>query len=166
MKVLFIAEKIDKNDEIWGYLHGHLLDLAPQCEKLSIICLEKKDHNLPPSVKILSLGKEGSTSRWKYVINFYKFIWRERVNYDFVFVYREPLWVVLGGPIWRLLGKRIVLWYNHTFVNWRLRIGEKFVSSIITPSLGGVPLGSHKVVISESFLNKEILAQVVDKNKK
>jgi glycosyltransferase involved in cell wall biosynthesis len=64
-------------------------------------------------VRVLSLGKEVGQSKFKYLLNFYKFIWRERKNYDAVFVHMNQEYVLLGAPFWRFMGKKTYMWRNH-----------------------------------------------------
>ena len=155
MKILLITEKIDKDDEMFGYFHGRIIDFIPYCEKLTIICLEEHAHNLPSNVPVLSLGKEKKFSRLKYTLNFYRYIWTERKNYDVVFVHLAPIWVVMGGLIWRFLGKEIVLWYNHTFVDLKHSIAEKFASVILTTSENSFRVKSKKVKIFPNTVDLE-----------
>lgn len=160
MKILLITEKVDKNDEIFGYFHGRILDFLPYCEKLTILCLEENQHNLLQNVKILSLGKEKKQSRIRYVWNFYRFIWSERKNYDTVFVHMAPIWIVMGGLIWRLLCKKIVLWYSHKFVDWKLRVAEFFATLILTPSENSFRVKSKKVHVAHDALDLEAFSKV------
>ncbi len=64
-------------------------------------------------MKILSLGKEEGRGRLMYLLRFYRFIWKERKNYDKVFVHMNQEYVLLGWKMWKLLGKRVFLWRNH-----------------------------------------------------
>ncbi|MEK7460532.1 MAG: hypothetical protein AAB628_03225 [Patescibacteria group bacterium] len=163
MKILLIAEKIDKNDEMFGYFHGRILDFVPYCEKLSIICLEENEHNIPKNVSVFSLGKEKRQSRLKYALNFYRYIWRERKNYDTVFVHMAPVWVVMGGVVWHILGKKVVLWYSHKFVDWKLRIAEKLASVILTPSENSFRIKSKKVVLCPHTVDLEAFLAISNK---
>lgn len=131
MRLLILTQKVDVSDPILGFFHGWIEEFAKHCEKVTVICLqeglpcemrsnfsERKiisqgDYNLPKNVKVFSLGKEKGVSTIKYIFNFYKYIWRERKNYDSVFVHMNPEYIVLGGLFWRLWNKKIALWYNH-----------------------------------------------------
>ena len=68
---------------------------------------------MPANVSVYSLGKEGGVSRIAYVLNFYRYIWKLRNDYDAVFVHMNQEYVLLGWKFWWLLGKRVVLWRNH-----------------------------------------------------
>lgn len=163
MKLLLIAEKIDKNDEIFGYLHGRILDLLPRVEKITILCLEKGEHLLPSGIQIFSLGKERGQSKFNYLSNFYHFILAERKNYDTVFVHMAPIWVILGSLYWRLSGKRVVLWYSHRFIDWKLRLAIKLSSVVFVPE-NSVILGYNKKVLTTNLVDLESLALLKEKN--
>lgn len=147
MKLLICTQKVDINDPILGFFHRWLEEFAKHCESVIVICLEKGEYHLPEKVKILSLGKEENKSKLKYLINFFKYIWRERKNYDGVFVHMNPEYCILGGIFWRLWRKKILLWYTHKAVNWRLHLGTLFANKIFTASKESFRLSSKKVEV-------------------
>ncbi len=120
MKLLVITQKVDKNDPILGFFHNWVLKLAPNFEKINVICLGTGEYDLPENVKVYSLGKDAFTNpdfylaaRLKYVWKFYKYIWGLRNEYDAVFVHMNQEYVILGWKFWKLSGKKIFLWRNH-----------------------------------------------------
>lgn len=113
MKLLIITQKVDQNDPILGFFHRWIIEFSKQCEKVTVICLQKGKYDLPTSVRVLSLGKENGVSKIKYLWNFYRYIWQERKNYDSVFVHMNQEYVILGWKFWKLWGKKIWLWRNH-----------------------------------------------------
>ena len=84
----------------------------------------------------------------QYILSFYAHLWRERKNYDVVFVHMNPIYVVLGGIIWKVLGKKISLWYTHKNVDLKLRVAEKLVDQIFTASKESFTLTSEKVLVT------------------
>jgi len=42
MKLLIITQKVDINDDVLGFMHGWIAEFAKHCEKLTVICLQKK----------------------------------------------------------------------------------------------------------------------------
>src|SRR3989339_336669 len=56
----------------------------------------------------------------------------------------NPEYGVLGGWVWKLMGKKMVMWYTHKAVNLKLRIAEKFVSTVFTASADSFQLNSKK----------------------
>ncbi|MCI0542461.1 glycosyltransferase [bacterium] len=146
-RMLIVTQKVDRKDDVLGFFYRWIEEFAKQCEKVTVICLEKGESDLPGNVRVLSLGKESGVSRVKYIFNFYKYIWRERKNYDAVFVHMNPIYVVLGGIFWKLLGKKIAMWYMHRHVDWKLRVAEKFCDLIFTGSEAGFRLPTGKLSV-------------------
>jgi glycosyltransferase involved in cell wall biosynthesis len=113
MKLLIFAQKIDVDDPVLGFFHNWILEFAKYYEFITVICLYKGKYNFPENVKVLSLGKEEGESRFKYIKNFYKYIFAEKDNYDKVFVHMNQEYVLLGGPIWNIWKKDVYMWRNH-----------------------------------------------------
>ena len=101
------------NDPVLGFFHRWVEEFAKHAESIVVVCLKEGEHHLPQNVRVLSLGKEGGVSRLKYITRFYRYIWRERKNYDAVFVHMNQEYILLGGIIWRIFRKRVYMWRNH-----------------------------------------------------
>lgn len=160
MKLLICTQKVDKNDPILGFFHRWIEEFATHYEKVMVICLYKGEYSLPKNVEVISLGKERGVPKIEYVIQFYRLIFLHRNEYEHVFVHMNPVYVVLGGLVWRLLGKKIALWYTHKSVDTKLRIAEKLVHHIFTASKESFRLPSHKVVITGHAIDVDAYASV------
>ena len=154
--ILILTQKMDINDPILGFFVRWVLEFAKNYEKVTVICLYEGEHNLPSNVKVLSLGKESLkivncklkiAKKFIFVINFFRYIWQERKNYDKVFVHMNPIYVVLGGFFWRLRGNRLALWYTHKNIDLKLRIAEKLTNIIFSASPESFLLKSKKLKI-------------------
>lgn len=156
MKLLILTQKIDQNDDILGFFHGWVAEFAKHCEQVTVICLYKGEYDLPVNVKVLSLGKEESKCKIKYLFRFYKHIWQERKSYDAVFVHMNQIYVILGGFFWRVWRKKISLWYTHKQVSPSLRLAEKLVNNIFTASQESFRLPTKKVQVMGHGINTEI----------
>ncbi len=104
---------MDKKDPILGFFHSWLVEFSKRYEFVTVVCLKKGDFDLPSNVKVLSLGKEKRVSKLKYIINFYKYIFSERKNYEKVFVHMNEEYSLMGGIIWKFLDKEVYMWRNH-----------------------------------------------------
>ncbi len=117
MKLLILTQKIDKQDPILGFFHGWVLELSKKFEKVSVVCLQEGDFNLPENVRIYSLGKKNKKlpvlSRTKYLANFYGYILGLHADYDAVFVHMNQEYILFGGLFWKIMGKNIYMWRNH-----------------------------------------------------
>ena len=112
-RLLVLTQTVDQGDPVLGFFHGWLSALAKRFPHIHTICLKEGRHDLPDNVVVHSLGKERGAGRLRYVWNFYRLAWSLRREYDAVFVHMNPEYVVLGGLLWRLMGKRVYLWRNH-----------------------------------------------------
>lgn len=165
MKLLILTQKVDINDDVLGFFHGWIEEFAKHCQSVIVICLFKGEYDLPAKVKVLSLGKEefirNSHHSHKirilasYLYRFYKYIWRERNNYDTVFVHMNKEYVVLGGWVWKLLGKRVGMWHTHKQIDLKLKIAERFSDVIFTASKESFRLASKKVMVTGHGIDTE-----------
>src|SRR3989344_9634434 len=134
MRLLILTQKIDENDDVLGFMHGWVKEFARQAERVTVICLYKGEYHLPENVQVFSLGKERGESRLKYIWNFYKYISREQKNYDAVFVHMNQEYVLLGGLVWKILGKKIIMWRNHGAGNFLTRLAVMFCDKVLCTS--------------------------------
>lgn len=113
MRLLIITQKVDQNDDVLGFFHGWIAEFAKHVDQVTVIALGVGEHHLPANVRVFSLGKERGVSRFGYILNFYRSVFRERKNYDIVFVHMNQEYVLFGGLFWKLFGKKIMMWRNH-----------------------------------------------------
>jgi len=169
MKLLILTQIVDLNDDVLGFMHGWIAEFAKNCEQVTVICLKKGEIGLPANVRVLSLGKETGRSKLKYVYNFYKYIWQYRADYDKVLVHMNYEYVNLGGIFWRLLGKKIGLWYAHGYAPLGLKTAERLTHIIFTSTNSGCRINSKKINIigqgidTEKFKAKSLKAKVENK---
>lgn len=130
MKILVVTQVVDIHNTTLGFFHRWLEELSMRFESVEVICLYEGQHNLPTNVHIHSLGKEKGYSRAKYVIYFFKYIWRLRTSYDAVFVHMNQEYIVLGGMFWKILGKKIFFWRNHPYGNLWTRVAVFFSDQV------------------------------------
>ncbi len=122
MRILIVTQKMDRNDSVLGFFHSWVTEFAPRFESVRVVCLEAGEHHLPRNVSVFSLGKESGRGRARSLVRFLHYIAQQRGAYDAVFVHMNPEYVLLGGLLWRLMGKKVVLWYNHPAKNLRLTL--------------------------------------------
>lgn len=135
MKLLVITQSVDIDDPVLGFFHGWIGALAPGFERIEVVCLRAGKHQLPPDVRVHSLGKErGAVSSMVYVFRFYWLLWKLRGSYDSVFVHMNQEYILLGGLVWKLSGKPIYMWRNHYSGNILTDVAALFCRNVFCTS--------------------------------
>ena len=154
--LLIITQKVDQNDQLLGFFIDWITRFAQKFEKITVLCLEKGEFNLPENVKVVSLGKDRGISKLVQLISFYKFIFSLRNDYDTVLVHMNPIWVVLGGFWWKMMKKKIFFWYTSGGVTTKLKLAEKFADTIFTASSESFRLPSKKVIVTGHGIDTDL----------
>lgn len=144
-RLLICTQAVDLDDPILSFSHRWIEEFAKRASHVHVICLKEGRYNLPENVTVHSLGKETAPSRIKYLVRFYHFIFSLRNEYTAVFVHMSSEYAVLGGIPWRLMKKRIVLWYTHRQVNWKQRVALFFSHAVTTAAPESFRIKSKKV---------------------
>jgi glycosyltransferase involved in cell wall biosynthesis len=165
MKLLILTQKVDVTDSNLGFFHQWIEEFAKKCEQVIVVCLFEGKHDLAGNVRVLSLGKESGTSRMRYLRRFYSYIWKERGNYDAVFVHMNQIYVILGGLIWRALGKRIGLWYAHGSTPFSLRFAALLAHDIFTSTIQSFRIRSPKVRVIGHGIDTESFSYIARERK-
>lgn len=148
MRLLIVTQTVSTESNVLGFFVEWIRNFAKNTDSVMVLCLESGTHDLDTSVRIQSLGKEYGATRVQYIGRLYKYIWKERNNYDAVFVHMNPIYILLCGPIWKALGKRIGLWYTHGHVGAQLRIAARLADVIFTASPESCAIKSHKLCVT------------------
>jgi len=147
MRLLFITRKIDKNDPRAGFVSEWVAKLAVHLDKLIIICQEKGNlSGLPRNIEVHSLGKEKGKCKFKQLILFYYFIILFLNKVDGVFSHMMPIYSIIVGPWCKLFGKKLVQWYMHKSIDWRLKLANFFVDEFATASKESFRLKTNKKI--------------------
>jgi len=156
MKLLIITQKVDRSDDMLGFFHAWIEEFSKHCEKVTVICLQRGECDMPANVKVLSLGKEQGASRLEYIFRFYRYLWNERKNYDAVFVHMNREYVLLGGALWRVMGKKVTLWSNHYAGNFLTNIAMMFCHKVFCTSKYSYTARSKKTVFMPVGIDTEL----------
>ena len=162
MRLLILTQAVDLEDPILAFFHRWIEAFATRCETVHVVCLREGVHALPGNVIVHSLGKEKGVNRWGYIVNFYRYAWTLRREYDAVLVHMNPEYVVLGGLLWKLLGKPVGLWYVHKSVTLRLRIAGLLVSHIFSASQESIRIRSDKIIITGHGIDTDFFCRPIE----
>lgn len=144
MRLFIVTQVVDQHDPILGFFHRWISEYARVCEHVYVVCLKEGTHSLPKNVTVLSLGKEKGYGRFTYLRRFFSYLWTYRHEYDAVFVHMNQIYVILGGILWRMMGKRIGMWYAHGATSFSLRVATFLTHYVFTSTPSGFRLRSAK----------------------
>lgn len=139
MKLLIVTQTIDSEDPVLGFFHRWVEEFSKHTERIEVICLkEGKRDGLPQNVRVHSLGKEKGPPRFarrlRYAIRFKWLAWRLRHDYDAVFVHMNQEYVLIAGPLWKMLGKPVYMWRNHYAGSWLTDLAAAFCTKVFCTS--------------------------------
>lgn len=149
MRLLVFNLATDADDPALGFGVAWLDALARQCAYLDVITMRVGYYQLPPNVRVFSVGKERGYGEARRAFEFYRILallLRER-TYDACFAHMMPLFAVMGAPLLKLRGIPITLWFMHSAVPLKLRIAEKLADHVVTASAESFRLQSAKLII-------------------
>lgn len=145
MRLLIVTQVIDTEDPILGFFVRWVEEFARHCEKVTVVCLRKGKYLLPKHVEVIALGEH---HRIRRTFELCAISFGRRADYDAVFAHMSPEFVVAAGWVWRMLGKRVSLWYTHKSVTPWLRIAVFFANTVLTASKESFRLPSKKVIVT------------------
>ncbi len=161
MELLIFTQKVDLNDTVLSFFHRWILEIAKHFEQVTVICLYKGKCELPANIRVLSLGKENGESKFKYLKNFYKYIIKYRKDYDAVFVHMNQEYMILGGIIWKIMGKKAAMWRNHHAGSWLTDLAAFFCFKVFCTSRYSFTAKYKKTVLMPVGVDTELF--VADK---
>ncbi len=157
MRLLICTQAVDRDDPALGFFLAWIERLARECEHVLVVCLRKGIHTLPKNVEVISLGERHRFLRGLEVC---AIALGRHAEYDAVFVHMNPEYIVAAGWLWRLMQKKVVLWYTHKSVNLRLRIATFFANTVLTASKESFRLPSRKVAVVGHGIDTAFFAPV------
>lgn len=132
IRLLVCAQSADQSDPTLGFFHAWVDEIARRTKHVSLAYLQGKAAGLPDNVRAFSLGKDTLRGprfwkRARYTVRFWWYAWRERHAYDTVLIYINTEYVILGGLLWRALGKKVALISNKKESHWKMGLAAHFV---------------------------------------
>jgi len=146
MNLLVITQKVDIKDGNLGFFHRWLEKFAEKVENLYVICLWQGEYHLPENVKVFSLGKERGISKIGQLIRLQKYLIKILPRIDGIFIHMCPIYAIASFPLTKIFRKKMILWFLHRSVEWKLKLAEKCVDSILTASAESCRLKNRKKI--------------------
>lgn len=150
-----VTRKVDKNEHLAGFIYQWVKKISQRVDQLFVITWQEGDASgLPDNVKVISLPTKANklikAIKLKATVRHY-------INdVDGVFCHQMPLYTILAAPIARRAGKKVVSWYMHRQVDWRVRWMEHRADIILSASQESFRLPSKKLTITGHGIDTEV----------
>ncbi len=146
MKLLIATQAVDANDPTLGFFVEWIRTFAAHAESVTVTALRVGAYDLPKTVRVIPLRQQG-VGRVSTALAFLSVAWRMRKDYDAVFIHMNPEYALVAGWLWKLLGKKTMLWYLHRSVPLPLRLALPFVDVVASASPESFRLKTSKLRI-------------------
>jgi glycosyltransferase involved in cell wall biosynthesis len=146
MKLLIITQKVDINDDNLSFFHRWVEKFSERLEKVYVICLSVGEYDLPDNVHVFSMGKEEGYSKMKQFLLLQSYLLKNLSNVDGVFIHMCSIYAICSYIPAKIFGKKMILWFAHKNLGWKLRLTEKLVDKILTASRESCRLKRRKKI--------------------
>jgi len=145
MRLLICTQAIDSADHNLGFFVRWVEELSRHCERVIVVCLRRGEAALPPNVEVIALGERNRLLR---ALELCVISFGRRSEYDAVFVHMSPEFTAAAGWLWRMLGKRLGLWYVHRSVTPYLHLATALSHVVFSASRQSFRIPSAKLHIT------------------
>jgi glycosyltransferase involved in cell wall biosynthesis len=144
MRLVFITQKIDRDDPILGAADGWVAALAARCDEVVVMCLAVGPHDLPPHVSFRTFSAQTRLRRGaRFAAALAPILLRQRA--DAILAHSVPIYVVLAAPLAKPLRVPLLLWYAHWAGGRALKLADRLCDAVLTVDAGSYPLASSKL---------------------
>jgi glycosyltransferase involved in cell wall biosynthesis len=152
-KLLVITQKVDENDDHRGFFIDWLKEFAKIFDEIVVVTVAEGSYTLPENIHVYSLGKERGFPKIIQAVRFYWYLFRFIPGSNGIFAHASAIFVIVSWPVTFVFRKKIVLWYLHRSVTFRLKIAEKLCYKIVTATKESLGFFSGKIIETGHGIN-------------
>ncbi len=144
MRLLMITRKVDYRDASpAGFTYNWVKKIGQRLEKLYVITWQESNQgNLPKNIEIEFL----SGNKFKKIFALWIKLLKILPRVDGIFCHQNPEYTILAAPYAKLFRKRLISWYTHKAVNWKLSLVNLLADKILTASEESCRLKNRKKI--------------------
>lgn len=140
MRAALFTRRVDETDSRAGFLIEWIRRLAKKVDYLYVVCIEQGEYSLPDNVEVLYLGSN-KLSR------FIRFLYKNPIRkVDAVLCHQNPIYTLMFAPSAKLHRKKLVSWYAHGNVDFKMKLMCKLADTVITSTPEGCRYGSPEII--------------------
>jgi glycosyltransferase involved in cell wall biosynthesis len=150
----------DSRDPILGFTTQWIRELAARVGSIDVITMRAGVIDVPPNVRVHSVGKEHGYSEPRRVLEFYRHLFRilRAQRIDGCFSHMMPPFSVLGGPILRARRIPLVTWYAHPNLTFWVRLAHFFSNRMVTSLPHAYPYRKDKLSVIGQGIDTALFA--------
>lgn len=145
-KLVIIAQRVDEDDDIVGFFIDWIKEFSKNFDHVSVITQKEGKYNFPVNVSIYSMGKENNYSKIRQLFRLYYYLIKELPGSKGLLVHMSPIFAVIAWPVAIFYRKKIILWYLHRAVSWKLKLANILVFKIVTALKSSLNIKSDKII--------------------
>ncbi|HEV3410726.1 MAG TPA: glycosyltransferase, partial [Chthoniobacterales bacterium] len=148
----------DAADPILAFTTQWIRELAARVGAIEVITMRAGVIDVPPNVRVHSVGKELGYSEPRRVLEFYRHLFRilRAGPVTGCFSHMMPEFSTLAGPVLRARGIPLVTWYAHPSLTWFVRAAHLFSSRIVTSLPNAYPGRRDKLSVIGQGIDTEL----------
>ena len=139
----------DVKHPILGFTTQWIRELAARVESIDVITMRAGEIDVPPNVRVHSVGAELGHSEPRRALEFYRHLFRilRTRRIDGCFSHMIQIFSVLAGPVLRAKGIPLITWYAHPQLSLSLKLGHCFSNRMVTSLPGAYPYRKNKLSV-------------------
>lgn len=148
MRLLLFNLATDADDPVLGFTTTWIEALARHWDSIAVVTMRAGRIEVPPSVRVRSVGAERGASRPRRLVAFYRHLHAvlRQERFDACFSHMAPLFTVLAAPLLRRHRIPIATWYLHPALSPTLRAAHRLSDLIVSATAATYPYRPDKLV--------------------
>jgi glycosyltransferase involved in cell wall biosynthesis len=149
MNLLWFNLATDRDDSVLGFTSKWISAMAQRVQTIQVVTMRSGRLELPPNVRVFSVGLEKGYSEVRRGLEFYRILWGilHEGKVDACFSHMMPLFSAMAGPWLRVRGIPLVTWYAHPSVTPKLRVAHFFSDRMVASVPGAYPYKHDKLTV-------------------
>ena len=158
--LLLFNLETDAEHPILGFTTQWIRALAERVRSIDVITMRAGVIDVPPNVRVHSVGREHGYSEPRRVLEFYRHLFRilRTQRIDGCFSHMMPPFSVLGGPILRARRIPLVTWYAHPSLILWVRLAHFFSNRMVTSLPHAYPYRKGKLSVIGQGIDTALFA--------
>jgi glycosyltransferase involved in cell wall biosynthesis len=144
VRLVFITQKVDRDDPILGAAVAKIAALAARCDEVVVLCGAVGGHDLPAHVSFRTFAAPTRFRRGsRFVAALISVLLRRRAHA--LVAHSVPIYLVLAAPLAKPLRVPLLLWYAHWAADRTLRLADRLCDAALSVDRSSYPLASRKL---------------------